>query len=551
VAAQITESPDAEAPGAAVLDIAAQAVESIESEAAATAALADAQHFGIALNRPFEPGMQVTLTGLGNRLDGKEAIVTAIGKGKRENQLFIQCEKKFYRIQKENATLDTSTPYGYGIFKTGMRVRLTGSSDIEGKEAMITGVRKKHLFALIDGRQRRIQPENAILVTAPLTKNDRARSLVRLDHGRVLEVFTFNEKGPLGMRLDGKLINGFAIVWVAAVVPGSQAAHVGIPVGAVIRLVATQDVTRVTSMKQVRQAIAHAKRPLEITVAVPPRPDVYEYVRDTLDTALSVAPSTGQLLLGDLPLGSWEITEAGWQLPAARLEAEMRERGRIEAEAKRVAAAEARAAKARVEKAEAERIEAEWRAAEEEARLAEEVRLAGIETERLAAEAVVRKRERAIVTVQSTQRGKRDREVAAELRQETLELKREALALALQQGTRAKKARAKLATTKELEAQRSKETLGDFTARQIVSSRAREGGVFTATALLLFASGQGAGKREIRAPPESAIYLLNKGLQARMLGKSVKKAEQAWLAVEEAFEREVAVKLDSNEILAC
>ena len=82
------------------------------------------------------------------------------------------------------------------------------------------------------------------------------------------DVFTFQE-GPLGMTFGGFISDGCATVRVEDVLPGSQAARLGVRTGAVLRTIGEESVLRIDSMSQVVSMITNSSRPLSITMAVP------------------------------------------------------------------------------------------------------------------------------------------------------------------------------------------------------------------------------------------------------------------------------------------
>ena len=106
------------------------------------------------------------------------------------------------------------------------------------------------------------------------------RSLSReeLDEGWEHLAFTF-AAGPHGMTFQGVLIDSTTIVTVSQVQPGSQSDAAGVPVGAVIESVASEDMAHVEHEQEVVAAIDNAPRPVEIVMAI--RPDCAGAVRAT------------------------------------------------------------------------------------------------------------------------------------------------------------------------------------------------------------------------------------------------------------------------------
>lgn len=196
-------------------------------------------------------------------------------------------------------------------------------------------------------------------------------------------------------------------------------------------------------------------------------------------------------------------------------------------------------------KEEAERAERERVAAIEAARKAEEDRTASMErATREAEEAAEAKaqaerdriqaevdaalqRENAILTVQAGARGRKSRKTAAVLRQEALEARQKAASIVMQQGARSKAARKRLEMKKAARTAKDSFDLAKITADVATNTRARGGGVFSAMANLMVASGQADNKPELHAPPDSVRDLLNKGLQASLLGLAKKREEEA------------------------
>jgi len=168
--------------------------------------------------------------------------------------------------------------------------------------------------------------------------------------------------------------------------------------------------------------------------------------------------------------------------------------------------------------AERARIEAE--VAEAARQRAEEERLRKLKEEEI-------RRQHAILTVQAGIRAAPDHKRIAQLRAEAEALRREAASLAVQRGTRCRIARKKVAEKRLIETQKASYELGRLTASAVVNDRARTGGVFLATAHLMFHTGQGVEKKDYINPPESARRLIEQGMQARLMGKAVKARDEA------------------------
>ena len=88
---------------------------------------------------------------------------------------------------------------------------------------------------------------------------------IDVEEGCELKVFMF-EKGTLGMKLDGKLENGVAVIKVIGILPGTQAEKLAVPVGSIVKRVGTKDCTRMKSVAEATMAIAIEPRPVEITM---------------------------------------------------------------------------------------------------------------------------------------------------------------------------------------------------------------------------------------------------------------------------------------------
>ena len=88
---------------------------------------------------------------------------------------------------------------------------------------------------------------------------------IDVEEGCELKVFMF-EKGTLGMKLDGKLENGVAVIKVIGILPGMQAEKLAVPVGSIVKRVGTKDCTRMKSVAEATMAIAIEPRPVEITM---------------------------------------------------------------------------------------------------------------------------------------------------------------------------------------------------------------------------------------------------------------------------------------------
>jgi len=147
----------------------------------------------------FKQGQRILVCGIA-AWEGREAVITGVGTGKRAGQLYIRCGKRSIRIWAKDAKVigaplediseeaaapgakentpppsfrgDTTKREGFDGYKytfgKGMRVRITGLAKYEGKEAVVTGVgtgqRKNQIHFSVDGHQLRIWMENA---TAP------------------------------------------------------------------------------------------------------------------------------------------------------------------------------------------------------------------------------------------------------------------------------------------------------------------------------------------------------------------------------------------------
>jgi len=171
------------------------------------------------------------------------------------------------------------------------------------------------------------------------TKNENLRATIAADEGWELKIYAF-EHGPLGMKFEGEVENGSATVYVSEVLEDAQAHKLGVPAGAIIKAIAAKDVSKVRTMAEVVKTIVASLRPVEITMAIPPPPNIEEYVKEHLVDEAHPSP-TGELLLGE---PEWVLTRTGWEIPEERLKAEKAERERLEAEAaeaKRVAEEEA------------------------------------------------------------------------------------------------------------------------------------------------------------------------------------------------------------------
>jgi len=144
---------------------------------------------GVIEGRVFAQGMLVRVHDFNDDIDGKEAVVTGLGRGKRGGQLYIRCEGKQMRVPAQNCIVEqdnaphlTDSPTGTdravpritaGVsggraFKQGMRIKIVGIEDFEGKEAVVSGIgggnRRNQLYIRIQNRTMRIWAENALPV---------------------------------------------------------------------------------------------------------------------------------------------------------------------------------------------------------------------------------------------------------------------------------------------------------------------------------------------------------------------------------------------------
>jgi hypothetical protein len=95
-----------------------------------------------------------------------------------------------------------------------------------------------------------------------------AREDVYVEVGYELKVFKF-EQGKLGIEFSGKIVGDAAILKVVGVLPDTQAAKLGVPVGSIMKLVGKNDVTTMTSLDEVTNVIATEPLQYEVTMTVP------------------------------------------------------------------------------------------------------------------------------------------------------------------------------------------------------------------------------------------------------------------------------------------
>ena len=114
-----------------------------------------------------------------------------------------------------------------------------------------------------------------------------AREDVYVEVGYELKVFKF-EQGKLGIKFSGKMVGDDAILKVVGVLPDTQAARLGVPVGSIMKLVGMKDVTTMTSLDEVTNVIATEPWQYEVTMTVPLQK---EETTGTGGAAAAAAPS--------------------------------------------------------------------------------------------------------------------------------------------------------------------------------------------------------------------------------------------------------------------